>query len=112
MSTYLDAVLNNHMDVLFNGTPEETVKWLEEVITPDQSWLVHMGRTMQSVSVVAYLTAAKERKEAALKEKRKKVMDLVARAMVKQDVATYRGDTSGMETVGIETTDEIMKIFI
>jgi hypothetical protein len=53
----------------------------------------------------------KDRWEELQKERRAKVLELVSKAMLKQDAATYHGDTRGMAKVGNETTDEIMKIF-
>lgn len=41
-------------------------------------------------------------------EKYAKVYELVAKAMRKQDAATYNGDSSGMDLVAIETTKKIL----
>jgi len=83
---YLDAVLTDRMHPLFNGTPEETVKWLEEHNAVDTPGLqVCRGIDMVTVSVEAYLTAANERKEAGNEQKLKNVARLVLEAMERQN---------------------------
>ena len=54
---YFDAVLDTDMQVLFNGTPEETKKWLE---SRSEEMLSHItcvvdGKTLRSMSVLEYL---------------------------------------------------------
>lgn len=46
------------------------------------------------------------------KELRTRIYLLVKRAMHDQDVATYRRETSGMNMVADQTTDEIMKLVL
>ena len=55
---YFDAVLNNDMEPLFNGTPAEVKDWLEKNET-DISILVCLGETMRVVSVPEYLNPKK-----------------------------------------------------
>lgn len=58
MTTYFDAVLDDDMKPLVNGTPEEVLAWLEERINlmPLQEQVrVCIGRTMQMVTVEEYL---------------------------------------------------------
>jgi hypothetical protein len=52
--TYFDAVLNEAMIPLFNGTTTETKEWLRgrEI---DASWRVCYGPTMQLIDVFDYL---------------------------------------------------------
>lgn len=51
---YFDAVLDKDMAPLFNGTPEETKKWLETNET-DNSVRVCIGTSMALVTVPEYL---------------------------------------------------------
>lgn len=108
--TYYDVVYDKHEDILYNGTPEDTVRWLTKTI-PLSSWRVVRGIDLMSVSVDAYLLADKERKEQAQEKKRQKVSDLVAKAMVKQDSATHHQDTSLVAGVHDEIVNEIMALF-
>ena len=52
--TYFDAVLDENMQPVFNGTPEETQAWLLA-----NSWAIELsvciGRTMQVVSAKDYV---------------------------------------------------------
>jgi hypothetical protein len=52
---YFDAVLNDTMEPLFNGTPGETKKWLEENNTGDNSVRVCIGVSMTLVTVPEYM---------------------------------------------------------
>lgn len=51
---YFDAVLDEHMGVLFNGPPEDTKKWLEENET-DNSVRVCIGTSLALVTVPEYM---------------------------------------------------------
>jgi len=51
---YFDAVLTKNMVPLFNGTPKETKKWLEDNET-NETDMVCVGKTMKLVSVPEYL---------------------------------------------------------
>ena len=51
---YFDAVLNDDMEPVFDGTPEEVKAWLEANET-EFSTQVCIGSTMKLVSVPEYL---------------------------------------------------------
>lgn len=52
---YFDAVLNTDMLPIYNGTPEQTKKWLEENPVEDEhAYQVCIGKTLQLVSVWEY----------------------------------------------------------
>lgn len=51
---YFDAVLDENMQPLFNGTPEETKAWLENNET-DNSVRVCIGESMVLVTVPEYM---------------------------------------------------------
>jgi hypothetical protein len=52
--TYFDAVLDENMQPVFNGTPEQTQEWLK-----CNAWAIKLsvciGRTMQMVSAKDYV---------------------------------------------------------
>lgn len=52
-TTYYDAVLDENMNPLFNGTPEDTKEWLEKNKT-DNSVRVCIGESMVLVTVPEY----------------------------------------------------------
>jgi hypothetical protein len=99
---YFDAVLDDRMKPVFNGTPEETEKWLKE--NPKKLDLsahkVCYGYSMGVVSVSEYIN----------KKKYLWVLELVKEAMEKQDAASYYGDTSNMGYVATEIAQKITKI--
>jgi hypothetical protein len=51
---YFDAVLDENMNVLFNGTPDETKKWLEENEVDDNTVRVCIGTSMAIVTTLEY----------------------------------------------------------
>lgn len=51
---YYDAVLDENMIPLFNGTPDETKTWLEKNKT-DSSVRVCIGKSMTLVTVPEYM---------------------------------------------------------
>lgn len=51
---YLDAVLDENLKPIFNGTPEETKEWLKENET-DNSVRVCIGTSMAIVTVPEYM---------------------------------------------------------
>ena len=51
---YFDAVVTESMEVLFNGTPEETVEWLRENPTDEKTRVVP-GKTLRVLTVSEYL---------------------------------------------------------
>jgi hypothetical protein len=64
MTTYFDAVLDEHMKPLCNGTQEEVLAWLEErrndwrkgdQSIEDKQVRVCIGKTMQLVTVGEYI---------------------------------------------------------
>lgn len=108
---YLDAVLNKDQEVLFNGTPDDTAKWLQRIM-PAAGWTVFRGEYENSVSVGAYLASYKERKDFENEKKRQAVSALVAKAMLKQDTAAHHQDPSLVNGVLDETVDEILALFV
>ena len=52
---YFDAVLDERMHPLCNGTPEEVLAWLEARREYDDDICVCIGKTMKIVSVEEYL---------------------------------------------------------
>lgn len=76
MSTYFDAVLDQRFNPIFNGTPEETIKWLEGM-TPISDWQVCIGRTMQTVPVATYIQSHREKEQITRERKGAMVRDLV-----------------------------------
>lgn len=52
---YFDAVLDERMNPIFNGTPEETKKWLSENRNNPDVAQVCDGRNMRLVSIDDYL---------------------------------------------------------
>lgn len=54
---YFDAVLDENMRPLFNGTPEETKEWLEknEPVKTDNSVRVCIGTSLVIVTVPEYM---------------------------------------------------------
>lgn len=52
--TYFDAVLDENMQVLFNGTPQDTKEWLEKSKT-DSSVRVCIGESMVLVTIPEYM---------------------------------------------------------
>lgn len=52
---YFDAVLNDLMMPVFNGTPKETKEWLKENFRHD--YWVCIGETMKTVRVQDYLSS-------------------------------------------------------
>lgn len=52
--TYFDAVLDENMNPLFNGTSEDTKEWLEKNET-DNSVRVCIGESMVLVTVQEYM---------------------------------------------------------
>lgn len=55
MTTYFDAVLDERMQPLVNGTPEEVLAWLESRPQFEDQVQVCIGKTMQLVTVEEYL---------------------------------------------------------
>lgn len=55
MTTYFDAVLDEDLKPLCNGTPEEVLAWLESRQEYYDELQVCIGRTMQFVTVEEYL---------------------------------------------------------
>lgn len=51
---YFDAVLDENMQPLFNGTPEETKEWLEKNET-NNSIRVCIGESLALVTVQEYM---------------------------------------------------------
>ena len=54
---YFDAVLDKNLRPIFNGTPEETKRWLE-THPVDKETRVCYGQTMETVTVKQYLADA------------------------------------------------------
>lgn len=56
---YFDAVLDDEYNVLFNGTPKDTARWLRaELEDQDCSgWMVMLGVSLRNVTVSDYLKA-------------------------------------------------------
>lgn len=50
---YFDAVLDGELQVLFNGTREETIKWLRE--NPEKGPWVSRGEDMRTFDRAEYL---------------------------------------------------------
>ncbi|AWN05942.1 hypothetical protein SEA_CRICKO_79 [Streptomyces phage CricKo] len=108
---YLDAVLTIQMDCVFNGTPEETVKWLE-TNECQKTWQVYRGETKCAYSVPAYLSYHYEQRAAKKLEKQAKITEIVTRAMAAQAKATYHTDSMGeLDIVAKNAADEIVKLF-
>lgn len=55
MTTYFDAVLDNNMKPLCNGTPEEVLAWLEARSEYHGELQVCIGMSMRFVTVEEYL---------------------------------------------------------
>lgn len=55
MDTYFDAVLDDRMNPLINGRPEEVLEWLESRPSLEDRVQVCIGKTMQMVTVEEYL---------------------------------------------------------
>lgn len=55
MTTYFDAVLDDRMMPLVNGTQEEVLAWLEARPQFESQIQVCIGKTMQLVTVQEYL---------------------------------------------------------
>lgn len=55
MTTYFDAVLDERMNPLVNGRPEEVLEWLDQRRGIEGEIRVCIGKTMQIVSVEEYL---------------------------------------------------------
>lgn len=55
MTPYFDAVLDERMTPLVNGTQEEVLEWLESRPTLESQVQVCIGKTMQLVTVEEYL---------------------------------------------------------
>jgi hypothetical protein len=54
---YFDAVIAGNGTVLFNGTPEETVKWIRENgVVLESSCYVVQGSTLKSHTLGEYLS--------------------------------------------------------
>lgn len=106
-------IVNRTKEQRFMGTPEEAAKWVEDCVPPEtfEAYQILIGSSRHPATVSEFLEGVKKRQESIVRVRRQKVMELVAKAMIKQDTATYHGDTSGMANVGIEITDEIMKLF-
>lgn len=55
MSTYLDTILDERMNPVFDGTPEKTLEWLKTNMAVDPSTLkVRVGNSSSVVSVATY----------------------------------------------------------
>jgi len=54
---YFDAVLDESRNVLFNGTPKDTARWLRAELEEQDcsSWIVYPGSTLRPKSVNDYL---------------------------------------------------------
>jgi len=90
MGEYFDAVLNDRMLPLFNGTPAETESWLNKrPLWSMKTYQVCVGRTLAVMSIEAYLELRRF----------EKVLELVKQAMSDQDL------TAG------EITKQIVQIF-
>lgn len=59
---YFDCVLDKDMKPLFNGSSEETVRWLKENETADTDW-VCLGKGLERVSIPDYLEQAEAAKK-------------------------------------------------
>ena len=55
MSTYYDAVLDNNMQPVFNGTPQETREWLLQRPDEHKDWQICPGYRMRLMTVQDYL---------------------------------------------------------
>lgn len=59
---YFDAVLTKDRFVMFNGTPEETLRWIKST---DKEQLMHLevceGETLQFISIEDYVKKGKAR---------------------------------------------------
>lgn len=55
MTTYFDAVLDENMTPLCNGTPEEVLEWLDQRKGIEDEVCVCVGRTMKIITVKEYL---------------------------------------------------------
>ncbi|QJD49807.1 hypothetical protein SEA_CLUBPENGUIN_83 [Streptomyces phage ClubPenguin] len=55
MTAYFDAVLDERMRPLCNGTQEEVLAWLESRPQFEDDVVVCIGKTMQMVTVEEYL---------------------------------------------------------
>jgi hypothetical protein len=57
MSVYFDAVLDDRMMPVFNGTPEETKEWIKKnptIIAEHDLW-VCIGKTLRMMTIKAYM---------------------------------------------------------
>jgi hypothetical protein len=61
MTTFFDGVLDEHMDVVFNGTPEETLQFLQENMEDSKDFLVCSGEDIKIYTVEQYLERSKRR---------------------------------------------------
>lgn len=57
--TYFDAVVNRDTIAVFNGTPEETVKFLEANPKLHRNHEVVVGTTLRFMTVTEYLRSRK-----------------------------------------------------
>lgn len=84
---YFDAVLDEHMQPVFNGTPAAVGAWLKE-----NSWAEHHdvcnGRTGRIMPVSEYIE----------EQKFQKILALVKEGLLAQDIATDRRESAGMVT--------------
>lgn len=55
MTTYFDAVLDEKMNPLVNGTPEEVLEWLDKRRGIEDDVHICVGRTMTFMTVAEYL---------------------------------------------------------
>ena len=54
MSIYLDAVLDNNMNPVYNDIPDNVRKWLQNQ-TNMENHIVVVGRTLKILSITEYL---------------------------------------------------------
>lgn len=54
---YFDAVFDKDTNMLFNGLPEDAVKWLEDRPSDQPLW-VHVGETAQILTASEYVDLA------------------------------------------------------
>jgi len=55
MTAYFDAVLDQQMRPLCNGSPEEVLEWLDRHRNIEDELQVCVGRTMKLITVEEYL---------------------------------------------------------
>jgi len=102
-SIYYDAVLDDNMRPVFNGTQEETVKWLTDSASRfTDTYRVCVGMTMRLMEISDYLKYVERFEAVKLESKRyNKVHELVMEAMKMEPKVVEAS----------QITEKIMQIF-